>query len=393
MKPWWSIAGILRVQLVAADPVKIVSNINDAGIVIEQIVFIDPLTIQFNASGRDIRRIKKVINPNEAELSIIHRQGMYWMYRRALARPVLLIGLLMLATLSTYLPSRILFIQVSGNAGVPSKLILEKAEICGIRFGASRREVRSEQVKNALLEQLPQLQWVGINTNGCVATVNVKEKGTAIYELPRSKGINSIVASYDGIILEATVTKGNPLFTVGQAVKAGQKLVSGYTDCGLSICATGAEAEILALTYRSLHVCTPVDSRQRGKLIAVEENSWYQFGKKLYNFNNNSRILDTTCAKIYHRVALTLPGGFGLPIYRITETCYYYELTDGVVENTEDYHWLQDSAYDYLRDQMVAGQVLRVTQNIQLQGDTIEYVADYTCKEMIGKSQTEEIIQ
>ena len=39
--------------------------------------------------------------------------------------------------------------------------------------------IRSEKVKNSLLQRIPQLQWAGINTDGCVAVISVREK-TAI---------------------------------------------------------------------------------------------------------------------------------------------------------------------------------------------------------------------
>ena len=91
-----------------------------------------------------------------------------------LFRPVLLAGLGILFLLAMYLPSRVLFIRVEGNMQIPDRQILAAAEECGIRFGASRREVRSEKVKNALLSSVPQLQWAGVNTAGCVATISVR---------------------------------------------------------------------------------------------------------------------------------------------------------------------------------------------------------------------------
>ena len=68
----------------------------------------------------------------------------------------------------------------------------------------------------------------------------------------KSAGVGSIVASRDGVITSITTTKGTPLCKAGQAVKAGQILISGYTDCGISIRADPAEGEVFAETYREM---------------------------------------------------------------------------------------------------------------------------------------------
>jgi hypothetical protein len=136
-----------------------------------------------------------------------------------LKRPALAGGLLLLV-LILWLPSRVLFICVAGNTLVPEKQILEAAEKCGVGFGASRKDVRSESVKNALLEALPQLQWVGVNTSGCHAVITVREKSLPEKE-EESDFPASMVASRDGYILSCTAERGSLAVTPGQTVQQG----------------------------------------------------------------------------------------------------------------------------------------------------------------------------
>jgi sporulation protein YqfD len=149
--------------------------------------------------------------------------------------------------LTIFLPTRVLFIHVEGNSTVEERRILEAAQECGIRFGASRRQVRSEKMKNRLLEKVPELKWAGVNTSGCTAVISVREQPVQEQRTGYT-GISSIVAACDGRITSCTVTKGNGLCAPGQVVQKGQLLISGYLDCGICIRVTGAEGEIFAET-------------------------------------------------------------------------------------------------------------------------------------------------
>ena len=269
---------------------------------------------------------------------------------------------------------------------------METAEQCGIRFGASRREVRSEKVKNKLLALIPELQWAGVNTAGCVAVISVNERSMADQKEPIS-GVSSIVAVRDGIIRECTVTKGNPLCKVGQAVKAGEILVSGYTDCGISIKVTQAEADILAQTQHILTAMTPTNVSARTQIR--EENTRYSivFGKKLINFYNDSGISDATCVKMYDIAYLTLPGGFELPVALVKERLIYYNFKDVSLTDDESFDWMEDFSKSYIQQQMIAGQILQEQASMELDNGICRLRSQYQCLEMIGRIQHEGIIQ
>lgn len=393
MSIWRSVMGAVRVRVLTADPAQLLHLLNTNDIRLEQVEIHDLLTLEVTVDRLDYSKLKKLLISRGEKPEILYRIGVYWSCKGLLKRPILVFGMFVFLFLSIYLPGRVLFVQVRGNEAIPTRLILEKASSCGIKFGASRVDVRSERIKNALLESLPQLQWAGVNTTGCVAIISVKEKNQQESSQMGSTGVSSIVAARDGLILECTVTKGNPLCTVGQAVKAGQTLVSGYTDCGISISATRADAEIYALTERHIQVCTPVNLVKRGKLIRTETVEYFQVGKKLINFNNNSRISDTTCVKIYNKYAVTLPGGFSLPVYWITQTSYYYEMLPAQTEDPYVHSWLAQFSEEYLTGQMVAGRILETVDREQLLDEVYVYEADYACYEMIGQVKEEEIIQ
>ena len=318
---------------------------------------------------------------------IHHRSGMIYALRGLVKRPVLALGMLAILFLSFWVPGRVFFVFVSGNDIVPTNLILEKAGHCGIEFGASVRQIRNEKVKNALLGEIPQLQWVGVNTQGCVAWISVRERSESQKE-PISQGVSSIVASRDGVIGEMTVLNGTPVCAPGQAVKAGQVLISGYTDCGLCIRAGRAEGEVFAKTLRDMTVYFPTEYARRGQIHGESKNYSLIIGKKRINFSNNSGISGGECVRIYSEQYLTLPGGFRLPIAIAVERTVAYETQVQTVETPEEI--LQPFMTKYIQSQMIGGKILTENHN----GTWIEgyYRIDgiYGCYEMIGRVRPEE---
>ena len=387
-----SLAGLVVVRITSADLTGMLSQISERNIQLLRVEWKDELSCQATVYQKDSITLEKLARNHGDKLEIINKSGVYWSIKSLMHRPVLVIGVILFGLLALYMPTRILFVNVEGNTTVPTRKILEAADNCGISFFSSRREIRSEKIKNALLEQIPELQWIGVNTAGCVATINVTEKSTTDYTKDSGDVVGSIIATRDGVIQQCTVTRGDPVCRVGQAVKAGQVLVSGYTDCGIAIKATKAEAEVYALTMHQLEVVTPTNAVERASITAAETKFSLLIGKKLINLFKDSGISDTSCVKIYEEYWLTLPGGFQLPvgILRQTQICYSNQLE---TTSQDACSWLSQFAEKYLHTQMIAGQIISrdVTESCEAGSCILE--GKYSCTEMIGQFKREEFIQ
>ena len=389
---WKFAAGVVRVRITSAAATDMLTAANRQQIVLYDVRHTDDLTVEATIYRKDLAPLQALAEKRGEKLKVLRRRGLYWTVEDFLHRPVLLGLLAVLLAVALFLPTRVLFIRVEGNLAVPTRRIVAQAEACGLTFGASRREVRSERMKNALLEAIPELQWAGINTSGCVATISVKERSPATQE-EKTQGVCSIVATRDGIIRQCTVLRGNSLCRVGQAVTEGQVLVSGYTDCGISIRATRAEAEIFAQTRRDLQVLAPVPTAQRGDSAREETRYLLLIGKNLIKLFKGSGISDTTCVKMYEENYLTLPGGFVLPVALVRERLVWYDPSDAETADAEGYDWTFRYAEDYLTDQMIAGEIQDAVTSVEMQGDCFCLLGEYTCYEMIGRVQSEEIIK
>lgn len=389
---WSSLQGAILSELTCADPSALLTEFNKYGITLSRVMYTGDLTVQFLLSRGDFAKAQKIVSKKGGQMTVLRRQGIYWAVRSMYRRPVLMFGLLLFFVLSFYIPTRVFFIEVEGNTLVPTRKILEQAEHCGISFGASRREIRSEKMKNALLSAIPELQWAGVNTNGCVATITLRER-TESEKTETVKIPGSIVASRDAVVRSCTVINGTQVCKIGQAVKAGEILVSGYTDCGIALKFTRAEAEVYGETVHSVDAVTLASALQRGQIQKKTVRYSLLLGKNRINFYKDSGISDTTCVKMYSQKYLTLPGGFQLPVCLVTETILCYDTDISIAADAEDYAWMGRYTQKYLERQMVAGTILQANEALSLEPGLCSFSGQYSCLEVIGQVKNEEIVQ
>lgn len=392
MDLWKSSQGMVRLELTSADPAGALMHMAESGIEAYDVLQkADDISITFSVLRTDIKRLEALARKKGHLIRYLGRVGIYWTLRSFLRRPVLVLGAVFLIVLSLYLPGRIFFVQVEGNRAVPTRLILEKCQQSGVCFGASRRQLRSEAIKNQLLAAIPQLQWAGVNTHGCVAVVTVRERAEQGPNAATNYPVSSIVALRDGVITRCTVTKGTQICTVGQAVRAGQVLVSGYTDCGICIQAGPSEGEIYAQTERSVRSVIPLQRQNQTAKGAEDKKYALIIGKKRINFYKGSGISGTTCDKMYEEYYITLPGGFALPVSIMVETVRYCE--------TAETEWSEEAALSasdefhrrYLKSIMAAGSILDGEQRHTCLNGLLILEGNYACEEMIGQVKSEEI--
>lgn len=389
MSFWRRAAGIVRAELVSADPEGTLRALGEAGIRLDEITPKAALTLEFLLGREDFPTAQALCRQRGDSLRVLGRQGLYYAAAALLRRKLLLTGLVVLLGLTVLLPTRVLFFRVEGNRTVPTARILWEAERRGLSFGVSRRGVRSEKIKNALLDAIPELEWAGVNTRGCTAVISVRERAVSAPVPEPKHRVGNIVAAMDGYILSVTVTQGTGQVQPGQAVTKGEILISGYTDCGICIQATQAEGEILAQTRRSLEAVTPAQSLGKGKITGTKHALSLLLGKKRIFFWKDSGILEGSCDRIQEDYPLTLPGRFRLPVSLRVET---YEIRESVPETLsaqEANEQLKAFSARYLPEQMIAGQIQQAQQRVLREKDGYRLRGSYLCREIIGREKQE----
>ena len=382
--------GWIGLRITGADPGATLEKIRREGIALENIRWEDALTVSFHCSREHRHTIGRICMRQSDEMRCFEESGLIPSVKQILTRPLLTAGILVLLMLTMILPTRVLFIRIEGNSIVETRRILEAAQECGIRFGVSRRQIRSEKMKNRLLEKVPELKWAGINTAGCTAVISVREQPEQ--EQPAGyTGVSSIVAACDGRITSCTVTKGNGLCAPGQVVQKGQLLISGYLDCGICIRVTGAEGEIFAETRQEKRAVSPMQHLRFRENTDVKRRFSLILGKKRINFWKDSGISPVTCGRMYEEYYITLPGGFRLPVCLTVETLMDREVkaTDILPEAIES--GMTAFLREVVTEASVACSILREDQILREENGCYVLNGVFFCSEMIGRVITEEI--
>ena len=375
-----------RVELVSADLVGLLERITGAGVEILDVKRQSALCAVGKILPGDLKVLENLCRKRGDQCTVL-RAGWGVRGKKAVsARPVLVVGILALILLTLLLPRRILFLEVVGNETLSEARILEAAQAHGLYFGVPRKLVRSEKIKNALLEEIPQLQYAGVNTRGCVGVIQVRERKDS-HSVPENSGYGHVVALRDGIVTDCTAYRGNLLCAVGQAVTEGQILISGYTDSGLLIRAEQAGGEIYAQTNRVLQMKFPLTMEKKQGQRGSKRRISLVIGKKRINLWKNSGIYQATCDRMYKEYYVTLPGGFRLPLRLVSETFAMYAPVPSERSEKDARELLETLAKRYLITQMNTGRIQSASVLFFTESGWVRLAGEYHCVEMIGKMQ------
>lgn len=388
-----SIRDTVGIRVTSADIWSSIQLLNQSAIPVFRVRQEDELTFTFEIHRKNLRLLRSLLERRGDRITLVQITLLHGLARSLLRRPLLYGGLSLFFLLSLLLPTRILAVEVEGNGAVPTRAILEAAEEAGIRLFSSCAGVRSERMKNALLSSIPALQWAGINTYGCRAVISVRERSEQEQSQYGQGQVSSIVASRDGIIQSFTALRGSVQCREGEAVKQGQVLISGFTDCGLTIRAEQAQGEVYAQTLRTIRSVTPSGFLQRTETLQVERRYALLLGKNRINFWKDSGIWDSTCGRISREYRLTLPGGFSLPVALTCETLYRYAETETAGDDASARNELKAFSQHYLLDQMIAGTITQGEETLESRPGVFLMTSRYLCREMIGRERLENGVQ
>ena len=378
----------VRVQVTSANIWGSIRLVNRRSIPVFRVRQEDELTFSFEINRRHLAELRSLLEKRGDRIALVQKTFLHAIQQSVLHRPVLYTGLVLFFAVSLLLPTRILTVEVEGNQTIPSGKILEAAEEAGIKLFTPCAQVRSEKMKNALLSAIPELQWAGINTYGCKAVISVQERAASGPMQKDTKTVSSIVADRDGIIQSFTALQGSVQCREGQAVKKGQVLISGYTDCGICIRGERAQGEVYAQTLRTVRTVTPSVCQAR-ELQHRQQRYSIILGKKRINLWKDSGIWDSTCGRISREYRLTLPGGISLPVSLVCETLSWYSQAEQAVDTEDARGELLSFSQNYLSEQMIAGTVSYADEVLDTKPGVYLLTGQYICTEMIGRERLE----
>lgn len=259
-------------------------------------------------------------------------------------------------------------------------------------MGAYGPNIKSQDIKNRMLNRIPQLQWIAVNRTGGRVEILLEEREQKPEVIDR-KAVHNIVAARTGLITKVEVYEGQTLCKVGQTVLQGQLLVSGYEEFDVNVKKTNASAEIYARTWHKYTLVYPTQYARKSYTGREVRRYALQIGRKRINLSPNSGIYGGEYDKILSQQYLTLPGGVQFPVCLITQTYREYERREQEQDLLETEALALAACRENLKRDMVAGEIREESVKSSLEGNNIVVDLVFECEEMIARSVKSQLLE
>ncbi|MCD8147626.1 MAG: sporulation protein YqfD [Clostridiales bacterium] len=340
-----------------------------------------------------LRRARALAERAMCRLAVEQGFGLPTFLSRFRRRYALTGGLVFALFCAVILSQFVWVIEVTGNTTVSNSVILTELDSLGFGIGSYGPGVDCRALANQALLDLRELSFLSVNISGVYAQVVVRE-AVAAPEIEDPTAAADIVANVDGVVVDVDTVRGKTQVTEGQAVLAGEILISGLetyesgdgSGTVLSSRQVRAEGDIWALTNRTLRSATLLTAETKAD---ETQRTLYslKFLKRAVKFYQNSSISGLTCGKIKKVYALTLPGGTVLPLAWEILTVTAYEPVSASLDHA--------SAEDYLTEVLEArlsallgeeGQLLSSQITFEETDGVLTGVLRASCLEQIGRT-------
>ncbi|MBQ7346954.1 MAG: sporulation protein YqfD [Clostridia bacterium] len=347
----------------------------------------------FEVSLLSAKRLEKLCRDTSVTVRMVKKGGLppfLWRYRK---RAGLMVGAV-LAIILLVLSTRFVWdVRVTGNQTMTKADVLADLKACGFGVGSYIPDVRTEELETRVLIASDKISWIAVHMDGTVAVVQIIEHVEAPPAEDSSRPAN-LIATADGQIEQIELYRGNCVVKIGQAVKAGELLVSGLYDSAVTgYRYTRASGKILARTEHEFTVEIPLAYEEKvygeakcGEIVL----NFFDFSLKIFKSTGN----DTPqCDIIKEKKNWTLFGRYPLPAgVSVTNELPY---TLQTVQRTPEE--ALDAAYDALEEQLAAlsgdVQLLRKDVSTELTDTALILHCTVSCIENIAVQSEFEIIE
>lgn len=187
-------------------------------------------TLYLTVFGKSFRKVKELVEQENAVMEIIGRRGIIFILRKYFRRYGIFAGVILIAAAVFLLSNFAMKIEVNGASDeVIRREILGILSEEGLKPGCFIPSQDFLQLSNTVFSRVDGVSWASIGHSGSVVTVNVSMVS------PKSDSNSnripcSIVASRDAVVKNASVRVGKLEVLLGDAVSKGQLLVSGIIE-------------------------------------------------------------------------------------------------------------------------------------------------------------------
>lgn len=377
--------GSVRIEVTGAEPQRLLNALAAADIRSWDAEPLDAFTLRLGVYSRDMGAVRSLAARNQCAVKALRSSGVPAVKRRLRRRLALLASA---AACFAALAASSFFvwdIDVEGNERVSTGEILRALADCGVEPGAFWPGWSADSIRNSVILDIPELAWVGVSVDSSRAVIRVRER-TERPRLVSDDAVGSVTARTTGIIERMEVYQGAPLAAVGDAVAAGETLVSGEMPSEVGGTRyVRASALVVARTFYERSAAAPLeygaaaveDTRTRWALI---------IGDKRINFYMGSSQTPPGCGKIIEEYPLAWEGVFTLPVTLVREETVEYRVSPASEDTEALAQELSESLRAALERELAGrGEVLSAAFTPSVSGDMLIVTMRAECREDIAE--------
>ncbi|WP_263620629.1 sporulation protein YqfD [Halobacillus yeomjeoni] len=210
------------------------------------------MTIRLN-EWTTIRKLRKKYR---CKVFILEGKGMPFIQKRMFQRTSLLMAFFIAVIFIFLLANTLWSIRVEGLTPELQANVEQKLKSYGVYPGRLTFGMNDpNEIQTKLLDDLPDLLWIGVNKRGTSYHLYGVEKIRHDTDLDLKPA--DLVAQKKGMIVKTFITQGRPLVEVNQIVKKGQRLAAGQLVEDEDIY-VHAEGEVVAETWYKVEQNLPL---------------------------------------------------------------------------------------------------------------------------------------
>lgn len=384
--------GTVTLQVTGEALEQVLNRCAQAGVLLTTMRRQSAETLLLQVAGPQWPRLRRLLGEGAWEVTVTGREGLPYFLLGFRRRYALLAGLVLCLVLFAAGSKTILTIDVTGNVTVPTQVILSQLRLCGVSVGTYAPGIPIRAVENQMMLAMNELSFFSINIHGTRAEVIVRERDPAP-ALREEDVASNVISAATGVITHIEPWVGDAQVQVGEAVCAGDVLISGYMqmdtptplETEMEPMLVHAEGKVLARTWRTL--TAQISLTAQGKRYTGEETTHYSLsvlGKRLKFYQNGSIPYENydTISKLKSWSPL---GTQGLPIVWQAETYRAYEPQTVTLDPAAAEELLREKLLEALTEQLDQGEILQTDYDVTRQGDTLQVTLLAQCTEQIGR--------
>ena len=223
----------------------------------------------FSMGLSDYRNTRPLARKARVRLRSSSRCGLPFFVRRNRARWVFAAGFCTFFALLWAMSLFVWGIEISGNLQYTDDTMLRNLDTWNVRPGTRKRAIDCESLESSIRAAFPQITWVSVRLEGTRLVIQIKENDVGGEDLEKPRDPANLIAAKSGVITSMIVRAGTPLVRIGDAVEAGQMLVSANisikNDGGEEIGThqVFADADVWARTQNSYTKTFPLLHREK----------------------------------------------------------------------------------------------------------------------------------